>query len=191
MKKILYCFIALFVASAAFTACNDDDDDKVDSSDYWNRYRDNREKCEAFYQEQKNLTNPDGSKYYEVLNPLWDNGAEILIHWFNDRSKTAANLTPMLTSTVTVGYKGWLIDGVGFDSSYTSLGSTASFTLSDDLIDGWKIALCNMHVGDSVRIVLPYQQGYGVLGRSPSILPYSTLLFDINLVDIPYYEVRP
>ena len=58
------------------------------------------------------------------------------------------------------------------------------------MIEGWKIALVNMRVGDSVRVVIPYKLGYGASG-SGAIPPYSTLVFDMKLVDIPYYEVRP
>lgn len=48
----------------------------------------------------------------------------------------------------------------------------------------------NMRVGDSARIVIPYNLGYGS-SNSGVIKPYSTLVFDLKLVDIPYYEVRP
>ena len=47
-----------------------------------------------------------------------------------------------------------------------------------------------MNVGDSVEIIIPYNMGYG--GSQTGIIkPYSTLIFNLKLVDIPYYEVRP
>ena len=52
-----------------------------------------------------------------------------------------------------------------------------------------------MHVGDSAQIVIPYQQAYGSTGSMRNgiyvIKPFSTLVFNLKLVDIPYYEVRP
>ena len=58
------------------------------------------------------------------------------------------------------------------------------------VIDGWQIALMNMHVGDTVQIVVPYQSGYGSTSTG-KIQPYSALRFNVRLVDIPAYEVRP
>lgn len=45
-----------------------------------------------------------------------------------------------------------------------------------------------MRVGDSAQVVIPYLEGYGVSG-SGSILPFTTLVFNIKLVDIPAYEI--
>lgn len=117
----------------------------------------------------------------------------MLIRYLNDRSKTEGNLSPLLTSTVDVKYIGRLYNGVPFDSSFrnvASYGDSLMRTTPGSLIQGWTIALMNMRVGDSARIVIPYNLGYGS-SNSGVIKPYSTLVFDLKLVDIPYYEVRP
>lgn len=187
MRKIFYPILASVALTIGLAACNSDDDNTMDN---WDKYEDWREQNVAYYNEQKALTNADGTPYYEVLNPSWDQGAEILIHWFNDREKTKDNLSPLVTSTVLCGYKGWTKNGTAFDSSYTALTRTTLFTVGK-VISGWQTALLNMHAGDSVRVVLPYGQAYGATGSGATILPYSTLTFDIQLADIPYYEIRP
>ena len=116
----------------------------------------------------------------------------MLIRYLNDRSLTAGNLSPLLTSTVDVKYIGRLYTGEAFDSSYNQKANGDSIfrTSLTGLIQGWQIALVNMNVGDSVEIIIPYNMGYG--GSQTGIIkPYSTLIFNLKLVDIPYYEVRP
>ena len=110
------------------------------------------------------------------------------MHYFNDRSLTEGNLTPLSTSTVSVKYIGRLYNNEPFDSSYLATDSLFT-TKVGDVISGWGIALQHMRVGDSVRVVIPYQQAYGAT-QSGSILPYSNLQFDIKLVDIPLYETK-
>ena len=50
--------------------------------------------------------------------------------------------------------------------------------------------MMNMHVGDTVQILIPYQSAYGS-SSSGSVLPYSALRFNVRLEDIPDYEIRP
>ena len=52
-------------------------------------------------------------------------------------------------------------------------------------IKGWIIALEQMKVGDSCRVIIPQTLGYGAQYMSSLILPYTTLVFDMKLVDIP------
>ena len=83
-----------------------------------------------------------------------------------------------------------LYNDVAFDSSYLRPDSVSLFNVSE-VVPGWTTALQYMRVGDSARIVLPYMQAYGVSGSSSgSIPPYSTLVFNLKLVDIVDYE-RP
>lgn len=187
MSKIRFILPLLFLAAigAGFTSCGDDDNN-------WDKYEDWRIANEEFFDEQRYKLE-DGVNYYQTLTPSWNTSAHILIRYLNDRSKTVGNLSPLLTSTVDVKYIGRLYNGVAFDSSYTqvaSYGDSLFRTTPGSVIQGWTIALTDMRVGDSARIVIPYNLGYGVSG-SGTILPYSTLVFDVKLVDIPYYEVRP
>ena len=90
-------------------------------------------------------------------------------------------------------YIGRLYNDVPFDSSYlqtASYGDSLFRTQPSSVIQGWTIALLDMRVGDSARVVIPYNLGYGSSG-SGVIPPYSTLVFDMKLVDIPFFEVRP
>lgn len=188
MSKFRYLFATFLLLSFGAlitTSCNDDDDD-------WSDYEDWRIANEEFFDQQKFLIE-DGKNFYQTVNPSWNPSAQILMRYLNDRSKTEGNLSPLLTSTVDVKYIGRLYNGEAFDSSYTntaSYGDSLFRTTASSVIQGWTIALMNMRVGDSVRIVIPYKLGYGSSG-SGSINPYSTLVFDVKLVDIPYYEVRP
>ncbi len=185
-RKILRLIPAAAIIMSAFTACNKDDEDT------WDTYSEWREANEAYYEEQQFSFTPEGKPAYETLTPVWNSSAQILIRYLNDRKLTEGNLSPLLTSTVDVKYIGRLYDGTPFDSSYlqTANGDSIFRTLPSSVIQGWTIALLNMRVGDSARIVVPYSLGYGATS-SGSILPYSTLIFDMKLVDIPYYEVRP
>lgn len=190
LNSTLRALLASLLAAMAgmmLQGCNDDDD----NTNTWDRYKDWREENTAFFDEQKFLIE-NGQAYYQTVSPAWNSSAQILMRWLNDRSLTEGNLTPLLTSTVDVKYKGWLCNDVPFDSSYNlrTNGDSIFRTQLTSLISGWTIALQYMHVGDSCRIVVPYQLAYGAQS-SGKILPYSTLTFDIKLVDIPYYEVRP
>lgn len=134
------------------------------------------------------LTEPDGTPYYETVTAPWNTGASILMHYFNDRSLTQGNLRPLLTSTVAVKYHGELVNTARFDDSYSNIDSLFTTTLTS-VVEGWTIALTQMHVGDSVRVVIPAASGYG--SRETGNIPaYSTLVFHIKLVDIPHYETR-
>lgn len=80
-------------------------------------------------------------------------------------------------STMTVGYKGYLVDGSVFDE--TSVGELYSAELSD-MIVGWRIAIPEMTKGDSATLLIPSYYGYGniALGNIPAS---SVLIFDVFL----------
>lgn len=89
---------------------------------------------------------------------------------------------PTLTDTVTVHYKGQLINGDVFDSSYDR-GQPATFPL-DRVIEGWKEGLQLMPAGAHYRIYVPYELGYGEQGAGQDIPPYSPLIFEVELVSV-------
>ena len=84
-------------------------------------------------------------------------------------------------NVVTVNYKGSLINGKVFDSSYER-GYPEAFRLSD-LIVGWQIALTQMCPGDKWRIYVPAEVGYGAMSVA-GIPKHSTLIFEIELVRV-------
>ncbi|MDE5846117.1 MAG: FKBP-type peptidyl-prolyl cis-trans isomerase [Muribaculaceae bacterium] len=113
----------------------------------------------------------------------------ILAQWHNDRSLTAGNLVPMDNSTVDIIYEGKYYNGVTFDSSFsqTTYGDSIYRCKPTDMISGFWAMLTNMHVGDSVTCVIPSSAGYGA--SSSSLMPYSTLVFNIKLKSIYKYEM--
>ncbi len=89
---------------------------------------------------------------------------------------------PAADSEVVVHYRGTLINGTEFDSSYAR-GEPATLGLSQ-VIKGWQDALQLMPVGSKWQIVVPSNLAYGERGAGGAISPYSTLLFDIELIEI-------
>ncbi len=89
---------------------------------------------------------------------------------------------PAADSTVVVHYRGTLINGTEFDSSY-SRGEPATLGVAQ-VIKGWQEVLQLMTVGSKWQIVVPSSLAYGTRGAGGAIGPHSTLLFDIELIDI-------
>ncbi|MDF4002080.1 FKBP-type peptidyl-prolyl cis-trans isomerase [Luteibacter sp. PPL552] len=87
-----------------------------------------------------------------------------------------------LTSTVVVNYRGALIDGTEFDSSYAH-GKPVTFTVNR-VIPGWQDVIPRMRVGDKWKVVIPPALAYGERGELPRIGPNEALVFDIELVDV-------
>lgn len=149
-------------------------------------YKDWREKNEAWFQQQAS------SGQYTMLTAPWDPSAKTLIRWHNDTMLTKGNLKPLITSTVDVKYHLSLYDGSPVDSSYvlTSPADSVYRTVVKQTVEGWMIALTRMHVGDSCTVIVPYPQGYGSTKMSDLLVPYSTLVFDVKLVDIYKYKAN-
>lgn len=90
--------------------------------------------------------------------------------------------SPKAADTVECHYEGTLIDGTKFDSSYDR-GQTATFPLNQ-VIAGWTEGLQLMKEGGKYRFFIPYELGYGERGAGASIPPFSTLVFDVELVSV-------
>ncbi len=89
---------------------------------------------------------------------------------------------PKATDKVEVHYRGTLIDGTEFDSSY-SRGAPASFPVNG-VIQGWQEALQLMAEGSKWQIFVPSELAYGARGAGAQIGPHSTLIFDVELLKI-------
>ena len=96
--------------------------------------------------------------------------------------KMGSGNKPTINSTVKVHYVGTLIDGTEFDSS-VARGEPAQFPLSG-VISGWTEALQLMPVGSKFRIYLPQELAYGGNQAGDKIKPFSTLIFDVELLEI-------
>ena len=90
--------------------------------------------------------------------------------------------TPQATDSVTVNYKGTLIDGTEFDSSYKR-GQSATFKVSG-VIRGWTQALQLMKEGSKWQLFVPPDLAYGERGAGRSIPPNSTLIFEVELISV-------
>jgi len=89
---------------------------------------------------------------------------------------------PAAESTVKVHYTGSLIDGTVFDSS-VQRNEPAQFPVSG-VIPGWTEALQLMPVGSKFKLWLPESIAYGATGAGEVIKPYSTLIFEVELLEI-------
>lgn len=96
--------------------------------------------------------------------------------------RSGEGVSPALSDRVQVHYRGSLIDGSEFDSSYAR-DEPAEFPVAG-LIPGWQEALLLMHVGDHWQLFVPSGLAYGKRSPSPKIPPSSTLLFEMELLSI-------
>jgi FKBP-type peptidyl-prolyl cis-trans isomerase FklB len=90
--------------------------------------------------------------------------------------------SPKSSDTVTVNYKGTLIDGTEFDSSYRR-GQPASFPVKG-VIPGWTEALQLMKEGAKWELYIPSNLAYGERGAGRNIGPNSTLIFEVELISV-------
>ncbi len=88
--------------------------------------------------------------------------------------------SPTRRSIVTAHYTGWTINGKKFDSSR---GGTPFAMRLSDLIDGWIVAMQQMHVGDQWELYIPSEMGYGKFSQ-PGIPGGSTLIFEVELLGV-------
>ncbi|MGB7971555.1 MAG: FKBP-type peptidyl-prolyl cis-trans isomerase [Candidatus Deferrimicrobiaceae bacterium] len=90
--------------------------------------------------------------------------------------------SPKKTDSVTVNYRGTLIDGTEFDSSYKR-GKPATFRV-DGVIAGWTEALQLMKPGAKWQLFIPANLAYGERGAGPRIGPNSALIFEVELTKV-------
>jgi len=89
---------------------------------------------------------------------------------------------PTTTDSVVCNYRGTLINGTEFDSSYKR-GQPATFPVSG-VIKGWTEALQLMPAGSKWQLFVPAELAYGARGAGPGIGPNSTLVFEVELISI-------
>jgi FKBP-type peptidyl-prolyl cis-trans isomerase FklB len=96
--------------------------------------------------------------------------------------KEGKGAQPKASDTVTVNYRGTLINGTEFDSSYKR-GQPATFPVTG-VIRGWTEALQLMNAGSKYQLFIPPNLAYGERGAGRDIGPNSTLIFDVELLDV-------
>ncbi|NLI34999.1 MAG: FKBP-type peptidyl-prolyl cis-trans isomerase [Bacteroidales bacterium] len=126
----------------------------------------NIQQGEVFLEENKkrgNIITLDSGLQYEIL-------------------KDGNGKTPSMNDQVQCHYEGTLIDGTLFDSSIKR-GEPAIFGVNQ-VIAGWTEALQLMKEGAKWRLYIPFNLAYGEQGAGESIPPYSTLVFEVELIKV-------
>ena len=98
--------------------------------------------------------------------------------------RQGTGVTPDRGDSVSVLYKGFLLDGTVFDQK---LDPESAFTFQLDrgqVIDGWEYGLLMMREGEKRLLIVPYELGYGTRGRSPDIPRMATLVFEVELLKV-------
>ena len=133
------------------------------------KYGENKTKGAEYikkFSEGKDVKTLPSGVAYRVLTPGKEDGA-----------------TPTAVDTVKVNYKGQLIESKEpFDSSYDR-GEPAVFPV-DGVIPGWTEMLQQMKEGEKVEVVIPFDKAYGENGSGRTIPPYSTLVFEVELLQV-------
>ncbi len=96
--------------------------------------------------------------------------------------KEGKGVKPVKSDKVKVNYKGTLLNGTEFDSSYKR-NQAAEFQV-DQVIPGWTEALQLMNVGSTYELYIPSELAYGDRGAPPVIEPGSMLIFEVELLDV-------
>jgi len=176
-------------------SCEEDDDDDDSSYEFDNWQQRNDEMVEQWAADAS-LTKYKNYALNEKATV--DNSDCIYVKVLE--SGTSESMSPFLTDTVRIAYRGRLIpsrtypEGMVFDQSYyNDFSWRKSYASSGSgWIDGIQTALLRMHVGDRWLVHIPYQLGYGSSTSNTSIPAYSNLIFDVALYDVWHPgETRP
>lgn len=199
MAGLLCCLCCL---GGLFSSCSESEDEEDNEYANWEQRNDEYlsdvvAKCQA---------NGDGKwlrlkSCYKDAETEGSRGDYVYVH-IEEQGEQDGD-SPLATDSVRVSYQGRLIpsktysegypfDGTVYGTYSSNTNSTAKF-LTSAVIEGWTTALLHMRRGDHWRLYIPYQLGYGTSGTSSGTIPgYSTLIFDVTLVDFsPVGEVMP
>ncbi len=145
----------IIAVTISFISCKKDDDPAEKE----------RETREAYLSENNITTAPKESGLYYI------------------ETLEGAGVQAVAGKKVEVHYEGRLLDGTVFDSSYDR-EEPFTFTLgARQVISGWDEGIAYMKQGGKATLIIPSELGYGAMGVS-SIPGYSTLVFDVELVDV-------
>ena len=126
----------------------------------------------SFTKQEVNLSNQTSEKIFTTSSGLQ----------YRILNEGSGDEKPGSESVVSVHYRGKLINGLEFDSSYQR-NEPASFPVNG-VISGWTEALQLMTVGDKWELIIPPDLGYGKKGAGNIIPPDSTLIFEVELLEI-------
>jgi len=164
IKWLVSFIISLGLFSTQIYAVDNQGDQSVTGTNMQSNSDTNKSAGQAFLASNKTkpgvVTLPDGLQYKVV--------------------KEGTGAKPSAKDVVTVNYKGTLIDGTEFDSSYKR-GEPVSFPVNG-VIAGWTEALQLMKVGSIWELYIPAELAYGANGMPPVIAPNQTLIFTVELL---------
>lgn len=136
------------------------------------------EMSESTQQEEMMSSQSGPAKVDEADYQTTDSGLKYAILKKSDGEK------PQSGQTVAVHYSGWLPDGKNFDSSYKRNKPFEFMLGQGQVIRGWDEGISLLKKGEKAQLVIPPELGYGQRGI-PGVIPAnSTLIFDVELVDI-------
>lgn len=148
---------------------------------------DNQKKQEAEIAALEGAEKPKMDAYLAANNITTAPTASGLIFIETQKGKGSAH--PAATDEVTVHYTGTLIDGTKFDSS-VDRGEPAKFLLQQ-LVPGWIEGIQLMTKGSKAKMVIPSSLGWGARGAGAQIPPFSTVLFEVELIDFKAAPQQP
>ena len=126
----------------------------------------------SFTKQKGNLSNQTSEKFFTTSSGLQ----------YRILNEGSGDKNPRPESVVSVHYRGKLINGLEFDSSYQR-NKPAAFPVNG-VIRGWTEALQLMKVGDKWELIIPPDLGYGEKGAGNIIPPDSILIFEVELLEI-------
>lgn len=189
VMRMLICAAFFTLHSSLFTSCSESDDEAADEYANWQVRND------AFF-----LTLEDSLSASPGTWVKWKTFAKDANTAGNNTDYVYAKLiekgegttSPLYTDTVRIAYRGRLIpsasysQGYVFDQTYVGNFSMTTTDVANNVVsgyvEGFATALQHMHAGDHYCIYIPYDLGYGT-SASGSIPAYSTLIFDVVLID--------
>lgn len=121
----------------------------------------------------------------EVVEKRWPNAKRTYtgLRYVIEKPGDVDGPVPEKGMTVSVLYKGMLLDGTVFDQSKDENSPLVIRLGRGELIQGWDEALQKMHKGEKWTLIVPPEMGYGSRGKPPSIPRRATLVFEMELVD--------
>ena len=201
MKKFLYISLTLLVA--LLSSCSETSNESSEF-DNWQQ-RNDQYYAEIFAKAKAAADN--GDKSWKVIRSFTKPTTTtaptdyIVVKVLHDSGLEGNDKRPLATDSTKVHYRGYLMPsdsynttvegypatvGYQFDSSWYgdyNLGTmTPSRMVPGEMVNGFTTALINMHVGDRWLVYLPYVLGYDAV-KQESVPAYSTLVFDITLLD--------
>lgn len=191
-----YLFIGLSLLGLA--SCSENDDNNFNSAEW-------KAKNEAYFEQQYQAHSVQSATSF--ILPSWPQASSKSLSEVEHTKCILVDVLeegpvggdcPQYTDTVQVHYSGRLIptddypNGYIFDKSYLStldpdVDVPGTFGLSGTILEGFSTAVQHMHRGDHWRVIVPYDLGYGA--NDNGVIPaYSTLIFELRLVDFWYEE---